>query len=190
MPCQGPISLGAKCEFTGKAKCQEKTRRAEIENLYRKHNDSLLQFLSIKLSSQQEAKDVAQEAYVKILGLDQKEIINHLRAYLFRTANNLAINRIKQRIRRKETQNVDVGDINLADDKVRVEQTVYARARIKKLQHVVMQLPPKCRMAFLLYKLEYLEYSEIAKRMKISESMVRKYVLQAVRYCHDKIGNG
>ncbi len=162
----------------------------EIEDLYREHNDSLLRFLSMKLGSQQEAKDVAQEAYVKILGLDQQGVINHLRAYLFRTANNLAINRIKQRVRRKETQNVDVSDINLADDKVRVEQAVDARERIKKLQVLVMQLPPKCRMAFLLYKLEYLEYAEIAKRMQISESMVRKYVLQAVRYCHDKLGNG
>lgn len=164
--------------------------RAEIEDLYREHNESLLRFLAIKLGSQQEARDVAQEAFVKILGLDQEGVINHLRAYLFRTANNLAINRLKQRVRRKEAYNVDVGDINLADDTARVEQTVDARDRIKKLETIVLQLPPKCRMAFLLYKLECLEYSEIAKRMQISESMVRKYVLQAVRYCHDKIGNG
>lgn len=162
--------------------------REEIESLYREHNESLLRFLALKLGSQQEARDVAQEAYVKILGLDQKGVINHLRAYLFRTANNLAINRLKQRVRRKEAYNVDVGDINLTDERARVEQAVDARERIKRLEEIVLQLPPKCRMAFLLYKLECMEYADIAKRMKISESMVRKYVLQAVRYCHDKLG--
>ena len=161
--------------------------QAEIDLLYREHNESLIRFLAVKLGSRHEARDIAQEAYVKILGLDQVGVVNHLRAYLFRTANNLAINRLKQRIRRRESQNVDVTEIDLPGDTVHAERVVAAKAQISQLGDVVACLPPKFRMAFLLYKVECLEYAEIADRMDISQSMVRKYVLQAVRYCHDKI---
>ncbi len=164
--------------------------QAEIERLYRDHNDSLLRFLSIKLGSPHEAKDVAQEAYVKILGLDRKGEINHLQAYLFKTANNLAINRLKQRSRRKEAQNIDIHEVDITDENALTERSVDARTKLNKLDAIILEIPPKCRMAFLLYKMEGLEYSEIAQRMQISESMVRKYVLRAVRYCLNKLENG
>jgi RNA polymerase sigma-19 factor, ECF subfamily len=44
-------------------------------------------------------------------------------------------------------------------------------------------LPPKARLAFLLSQLEGLPYAEIAQRLNVSLSMVKKYMLQAVTHC-------
>lgn len=44
-------------------------------------------------------------------------------------------------------------------------------------------LPPKARSAFLLSQLEGLKYADIATRLGVSVSMVKKYMLQAMTHC-------
>lgn len=44
---------------------------AELARLFREHNASLVQLLRARLRSDQEAWDVAQEAYVRMLQLDR-----------------------------------------------------------------------------------------------------------------------
>jgi RNA polymerase sigma-70 factor (ECF subfamily) len=159
----------------------------DIEGFFHENHDSLLRFLSPKLGSRQEAMDIAQEAYVKILGVEDRAVIRHLKAYLFRTANNLAMNRIKQRTRRQEQFTVDIQEYDLKEDKAIADQILVDRERLRQLEKIISELPPKCRMAFVLYRIECESYFNIAKRMNISESMVRKYVLQGLRYCKDKM---
>src|SRR5690349_14164910 len=76
--------------------------RAEIERLFKDHNGALVRFLRAKLHSLQEALDVAQEAYVQLLGLRNTNTISYLQAYLFKTAENLANNRLRYDGRRRE----------------------------------------------------------------------------------------
>src|SRR5262245_8726557 len=70
-------------------------RSALVERLFREHNEALIRFLALRLRSQQEAKEVAQEAYVRLLKLDQPGAVSFLRAFLFKTAANLAVDRIR-----------------------------------------------------------------------------------------------
>ena len=74
-------------------------RRAVIQRLFEDHNDSLLRFLSVRLRSVEEAREVAQEAYVRLLKLDEPNAVSFFRAFLFRTAANLAIDRMRKRER-------------------------------------------------------------------------------------------
>ena len=62
------------------AVCRSERRAALIEQLFRQHNQSLVRFLAAKLHSEQEARDVAQEAYVRVLRLDAPEAVSYLRA--------------------------------------------------------------------------------------------------------------
>src|SRR5947209_4337020 len=69
----------------------------DVGRLFREHNQTLVRYLRARLGSEQEAKEVAQEAYVKLLQLERVGAISFMRAYLFRIAANLAIDRIRQR---------------------------------------------------------------------------------------------
>jgi RNA polymerase sigma-70 factor (ECF subfamily) len=75
----------------------KENRGALIERIFREHNASLLRFLQARLSSAQDAREVAQEAYVRLLQLDSPGAIGFLRAYLFKTAANLATDRLRHR---------------------------------------------------------------------------------------------
>src|SRR5262249_51144603 len=68
-----------------------------IERLFREHNDSLLRYLAARLGSRQEAQEVAQEAYVRLLKLDTPGAVSYLRAFLFKTASNLVVDRLRTR---------------------------------------------------------------------------------------------
>src|SRR5581483_12225459 len=72
-------------------------RTTLIEKLFREHNQSLVRFLITRLNSEQEAREVAQEAYVRLLQLDRPEAVGFLRQFLFKTALNIATDRIRHR---------------------------------------------------------------------------------------------
>ena len=163
------------------------SRRAELRRLFERHNESLVRRIATKLGSRNEAKDVAQEAFARILGLDDTRVVNHLRAYLFKTANNIAVDRLRERTRRSGQLDIDPDDIVFESEDSRVEQAVDAVQRLELIGRSLAELPPKCRMAFLLFKIEGRSYAEIASQLGVSESMIRKYVLRALRHCHTRL---
>ena len=57
-------------------------QRVDVEQLFREHNAALLRFIAAKIGSTSEAREIAQEAYVHLLQLDQPEAISYLRAFL------------------------------------------------------------------------------------------------------------
>jgi RNA polymerase sigma factor (sigma-70 family) len=72
-----------------------------LSSLFREHNRTLVRFINARLRNEQEANEIAQEAYVKMLQLDRcPGTASFLRHYLFRVAENLAVDRIRQRYSR------------------------------------------------------------------------------------------
>jgi RNA polymerase sigma-70 factor (ECF subfamily) len=58
--------------------------------------DELRRFLTAKLRCAEEAAEVAQEAYIRLLDVSDSVIIHHPRALLFKIASNLAVDRMRQ----------------------------------------------------------------------------------------------
>src|SRR5688572_5593177 len=70
-------------------------RSALVERLFREHNEALVRFIFARVRSYQVAREVAQEAYVRLLSLDEPGAVSYLRAFLFKTAANLAVDRLR-----------------------------------------------------------------------------------------------
>ncbi|NJO12902.1 MAG: RNA polymerase sigma factor [Gammaproteobacteria bacterium] len=161
------------------------TRKALVAKLFREHNKALLRFLVAKLHSEQEAKDVAQEAYVRMLNLDSPEVVSHLRAYLFKTAANLAIDRLRARAVEHR-----LGDLEFFEDTALQADPGGGLAAAEELQLILrclQELPPKCRQAFLLRRIEEMSSREIAQVLNVPERTVRHYVVEAIVYCQSRL---
>ena len=152
-----------------------------ISRLFSEHNESLIQFLATRLRSVQEAKEVAQEAYVRLLSLEDSGAVSFLRAFLFKTAANLAVDRIRSRNRQQQA--LDAGLCDESRETPTPDREAASAQEVEIVRRLIGELPPKCRHAFLLHRVHGAEFSEIAQEMGLSERMVRHYVLRAVLYC-------
>jgi RNA polymerase sigma factor (sigma-70 family) len=163
------------------------TETVDVEQLFREHNAALLRFISAKVGSEQEAREIAQEAYVHLLQLDHPAAISFLRAFLFKTAANLAIDRLRQRSRRAHTTSMAELDFELTP-----ERQLCGEQELAILRAAVARLPAKCRQTFLLHRVYEMRIEDIAQRMGIGVCMARRYVargLDYVRQCLDATGH-
>jgi RNA polymerase sigma factor (sigma-70 family) len=162
----------------------------DVERLFREHNAALLRFIAAKIGSEQEAREIAQEAYVHLLQLNHPAAVSFLRAFLFKTAANLAIDRLRQRGRRSHLTSMP--DLDFAVFDLTPERQLSGEQAVAVLGDAVARLPAKCRQAFLLHRVYEMQIEEIAERMGIGACMARRYVargLEYVRQCLDAAGH-
>ncbi len=160
---------------------------AAVSQLFREHNRVLVGYLTVRLRSEHEAKEVAQEAYVRLLQLQKPATPSLLRAYLFKTATNLAIDRLRHRsVRHRAEEHAELFADPAAtrselDDPAK---QLLVRERADQLLGYLQELPIKCQHVFNLHRLEGVPQREVARRLDFSERMVRRYVTYAMVYCH------
>lgn len=156
-------------------------RAAQVAGIFREHNRTLIGFLVSRLHNEQEAMEIAQEAYVKVLQLEPKDgAVSYLRSYLFRTAENLAVDRLRQRRSRLRLDQLE--SLDAMFDEPIAERAAMAEQELALLRCAVAELPDRCREAFRLHKLEDRPFEEVATLMGVSERMVRKFIGRALVY--------
>jgi RNA polymerase sigma factor (sigma-70 family) len=158
-----------------------------VAELFREHNRVLVGYLRSRLGSLQEAKEIAQEAYVRLLQLHEPGTPGLLRAYLFKTASNLAIDRLRhRRVRqRSEEQPQLFEELNTtrgeSDDPA---EQLLASEQADRLLGYLQELPIKCQQVINLHRVEGISQLDVSARLGMSERMVRRYVTYAMVYCH------
>jgi RNA polymerase sigma factor (sigma-70 family) len=135
-----------------------------------------VRFLAGRLASEQDAREVAQEAYVRLLQLDRAEGVSFLKAFLFKTAANLAIDRVRRR-RFAGTREHYLLDLDLESS---AETTLSTAEDAALTMAALAELPQHYRVAFVLSRLDGLSTAEIAVRLGVTDRAVRKYLVRAL----------
>lgn len=155
-----------------------------------KNQSFLKRFLTRFLSSSQDIEDVVQESYLKALGAEKKHEISSPKAFLFRIARNEALKELQKKSRRI-TDYLDELDIpEAATSDTLVEDSSVAKQRFGLFCQSTVDMPPRCRKAFLMCKVYGFSYKEIASHLGISVSGVEKHIARGLEICNayvDKI---
>ncbi len=167
--------------LTGHIKRPMTAGASSVERLFHEHNDSLLRFLSAKLGSHQEAREVAQEAYVRLLRLDAPDAVSYLRAFLFKTASNLAVDRLRTRRQHEQVNTFDF--FGAGGEAASAEEEAANAQDMQLLQELLEQLPVKCQRAFMLNRFHGYDIAMIARDLYTTERSVRRYIAQALIHC-------
>jgi RNA polymerase sigma-70 factor (ECF subfamily) len=162
------------------------SHQAWVGRLFDEHNASLMRFLRARLRSNDEAREVAQEAYVRILQLDRPDAISYFRAFLFKTAGNLAIDRLRKDARERDRSLFPMFE----DHGPSAEQTQARRETIRLVEKSLAELPAKCRKAFLLSKIYGFSTREIASQMHLTPRMIRNYLVRATVHIEQCVAKG
>lgn len=158
---------------------------AEIEKVFRDHEARLIQFLRLRLGSHAEAQDAAQTTFLRLWQRQSTLETSNLAALLYVTARNVATDILRGRARRAVSTGDDMA--SHTDDSPSQDRVLAAKQKLDALITVLSELPPKCRTAFIQYRFENKDYYEVACRMGLTESMVRKYVLRAAAHCASRL---
>lgn len=166
--------------------CSAGDENARIADLFQAHNRDLLRFLTCRLRSAQEAKEVAQEAYVRLLQLDRPQGVSYLRAYLFKTAANLALDRLKSAGRRGRIDQLEFFD-EAKDCEPSPEGRISAEQELEAITALLAELPPRCRYAFIMNRIHGHTVAEVAKLMSTPVRTIQWYVERALVFFEERL---
>lgn len=159
-----------------------------LVRLYHELRGELLRFLAARLGDADEAEEVVQELFLRIHTLPDGPVAN-ARGYLFRAAQNLALDKVRERRRRSARDGawLDLNQLSTAsgepiDTRPDVEELLVERERTAALASAIAALPPGAGRVFRLHKIEGIPHAEIAARLGISRSGVEKHLAVAMTH--------
>jgi RNA polymerase sigma-70 factor (ECF subfamily) len=158
-------------------------RSESVQKLFFEHNRALVRFLVAKLRSEAEARDVAQEAYVRLLQLDRPDAIGFLRTYLFRVAENIANDHLRHRAVHERSQPTQQVLFEQLLNCPGPDRSAMGQEELQIVRRALRDLPAKCRKAFVLHVFAERSLAEIAAEMDLSDRMIRYYVARAMAHC-------
>ncbi len=133
-----------------------------------------------------DVEDIVQETYVRVCQIENKDTIREPRSFLFRTAQNLAINHVK-RAESRLTDGVDaIDEVNGLSNRLHEDQTyaqVTSDEQFALFCDAVRHLPQQCRRAYVLKKVYGYTLKEIAAEMELAESTVEKHIVAGAKKC-------
>lgn len=166
-------------------------RHAQIIRLYDEASVEVRRVLFRKLGNQQEADEIAQDAFEKLCRLSNRGEIRDIRKYYFTMANRLALNAL----RRRNLENgylanpgPTTGEENEASTLEDPARALAVSQRLTIVKRAIMDLPPKTRHVFLLHRFDACTYVDIAKQLGISKKAVEYHMrraLSAITTCLD-----
>ena len=162
-------------------------QREAMAACYRQQEQRLIGFLKLRLGSEADARDAAQETFLRLWKHVGRLESDNLTALIFVTASRVAIDKLRKTTRARKAGEIAAFDGDgadaVSDTQAGPERICLARSDVALVRRVLQELPQKCRHAFVRYRFDELSYEEIALEMGVTESMVRKYVIKAVAYC-------
>lgn len=152
-----------------------------IAELFAAQGTPLVKYLTARFRNVEEAQEVAQEAWLRLYRLEHPETLDNAKAFLFQTASNLSIDRLRrQTLERKHQPEAD-------EPTQSVEDSVDAQLALRQVEAALEELPHKCRQAFVMHRHRNLSYPNIAQELGVSTSMVEKYIIQALKHLRNKL---
>ena len=157
---------------------------------FEQHHNDLLRFFTRKLGCRDLAADCTQDTYVHLARMGTTVDVQNPRAFLFRVAANLAVDNLRKMRTRRTTVSVEPPPDDAPSSAPTAEAVLEAKQRVVQLQAAIDELSPNCRSALLLNRLEGKTHREIARILGVSESMVAKYIVQALKHCRARLEQG
>jgi RNA polymerase sigma factor (sigma-70 family) len=147
------------------------------------HEAALRAWLRSRFPTLTDADDLVQESYSRLLRARETGSIACAKAFLFVTARNLALNRLRH-LRHERPEGVTELDASgVLDSGVAIPESVARAEDLQLLIHAIQSLPDRCRQIMTLRKIYGLSQKEVAARLGISEHTVEAQGAIGLRKC-------
>ena len=146
----------------------------------------LLRYLARRVRGGTDARDVAQETYVRLLRLDRKDLIRDPLPYIYRLAANL-IHELDLRRGTDDARLLRWTRERATDAPATLDAQADAHTVRTRIHEALAQLSPKCRAVLIFHRRDGMTYDEIGTHLGLSRSMVKKYLAIGLRHCRAQL---
>ena len=153
--------------------------------LLQKHRSSVVHFLYRMVQNAAVAEELAQEAFLRVYrSRTTYEPTAKFTTWLFRIATHLALNSLRDGKHERLEERIDAASEEaparqISDRQPSVEAALVKESRLNEVRRAVAALPEKQRAAVLMHKYQEMDYTQIAKALKCSESAVKSLLFRA-----------
>jgi RNA polymerase sigma factor (sigma-70 family) len=164
------------------------TQRALLVLLFNKYRGALLRHLERLVRSREDAAELAQETYLRVLSRIQTSRFEAAaRAYLFHTATNLARDHFRRQRFRAHDRLDELSDADLPSSCPAPEQTIAADEVLTLLRSSILELPPLTRAVFLKARVQNVPYAAIAAELGLSTRTVERRMAEAMEFLCNRL---
>ena len=158
-----------------------------LAGLYEAHANELHGFAR-RRAGRQEAEDVVQDTYLHLLQRGNAATLEHPRPYLFRIAAHLAVDLARKTKVRLRYAGEGFALACHAEAPASPEAAAGGATELRRLNASLAELPPLCRDAFLLSRIEDLTHAEIAARLGVSVRTIDRHIARAGAHLSEHFG--
>lgn len=156
-----------------------------LGDLFRQHHNDLVRYAARLVGDRECGEEVVQNAYLRLAGRGAGAApVTFPKSYAFTAARNAAFDFTAQQ-NREWLYRVDLVDVENELCSEEPSAVLHRKQRIIKIAVLLNELPPTCRTAFILNKIEGRRHREIAGQLGISVSMVEKHIMRALVHLRD-----
>ena len=156
--------------------------------LVQKFRRQLIGFMYRMTHSQPIAEELAQEVFLRVYrSRESYSAEAKFTTWMYRIATNLALNHLRDTKTERTEVSVSLDEPDgetgrtpdVADHGLTAEQELLRRERLAAIREQVEALPERQRMAVLMHKYQGMDYKEISKVLKLSESATKSLLFRA-----------
>ena len=153
-----------------------------IERLYMDHHGWVYQWLKRRLSNNQDAADLAQDTFVRLLKRQHDYHYEQPRALLTTIAKGLLLNWYQRQQIEKAYLEALAAAPRRYDD-ISPERRLQAIKALCLLNKLLLQMPARQRQSLIWSQIDGLSQQEIARRQGVSTRTVMRDLLAAISLC-------
>jgi RNA polymerase sigma factor (sigma-70 family) len=148
---------------------------------------ALTHFLRHSWRNPSDIADLRQDVYAQVCEAAKKRAPDPVKPFVFAVARNLVINRVRRERVIPIEAVADPDALGVAMDMPGPDRNMIARDELLRLHAAIDRLPPRCREAVIMARIEGLTGRAIAARMGVSESAVSHHVENGMRAIADML---
>jgi RNA polymerase sigma-70 factor (ECF subfamily) len=148
--------------------------------------NKLYRFALRLLGSEEEAKDVVQEVFIRVWnGREQMNQVQNWEAWCMRIAKNLSLDRIRA-WQRKNTHPLEEG-FDVRQQELTPYETTELQESMQSISNLIASLPEKQRQVIHLRDIEGYSYNEICEILELDMNQVKVNLFRARNSVREKL---
>jgi RNA polymerase sigma-70 factor (ECF subfamily) len=169
---------------------------AGYEYLVQKYRRAMVSFMYRMVRNQAVGEELAQEVFLRVYrSRATYRAEARFTTWLYRIATNLGVNYARDNKLESSASNVYLDTVDaetgtrpdVADSTPNIEQDLVRDERLKAIRAQVDALPERQRMAVIMHKYQELDYREIGRVLKLSESATKSLLFRAYETLRERL---